>query len=140
MAINLTQFNFQEDLTSQTFNQKLTEIQTHLNNLSSANERLIRENQELRQLLNNKVNKVTVYSLNELSVTDLQNGGFEHNYETTTTKSNELGLGAGIWHIKYFKYVPSEGYGFQIALPVTGDRPKWRKAGGKVFQSWNLLS
>ena len=60
MAINLTKFNFQEDLTSQTFNQKLTEIQTHLNNLSSANERLIRENQELRQLLNNKVEKSNI--------------------------------------------------------------------------------
>ncbi|MGP1569053.1 MAG: hypothetical protein ACTTHM_10045 [Peptoanaerobacter stomatis] len=69
----------------------------------------------------------------------MQNGGFEHNYETTTNKANEIGLGSGIWHIKYFKYVSVEGYGFQIALPVTGDVPKWRKAWGNEFKTWQNL-
>ena len=146
MGYEITKFNFQDDLASALFNAKFQEIETYLNNIKEElknvkekNTEIEKENQKLKEQLDNKVDKVTVYSLNQLSVQDLQNGGFEHNYETTTNKASEIGLGSGIWHIKYLKYVSAEGYGFQIALPVTGDVPKWRKAWGNEFKAWQNL-
>ena len=137
--------NLKQDITNltgqlQQLNQSVSSLTQSLNqNISNLTQQLNQNVSNLTQRLDNKVDKVTVYSLNQLSVQDLQNGGFEHNYETTTNKASEIGLGSGIWHIKYLKYVSAEGYGFQIALPVTGDVPKWRKAWGNEFKAWQNL-
>ena len=130
--IEITKFKPSDRASAEVFNKRLEEIETYIKNV-------VEENKALKKQLDNKVDKVTVYSINQLSVQDLQNGGFEHNYETTTNKASEIGLGSGIWHIKYLKYVSAEGYGFQIALPVTGDVPKWRKAWGNEFKAWQNL-
>lgn len=61
MAINLEKWNIQEDLTSQNFNRRLLELETHMSNIVS---RLESENQQLRQQLNNKVDLITTKSFN----------------------------------------------------------------------------
>ena len=63
MPINLERWKNQEDLTSQNFNRRLLELETHFNSLAEKNTKLEEENEELKKLLDNKVEKTdkTVY-------------------------------------------------------------------------------
>ena len=60
MAIELERWKNQEDLTSQNFNRRLLELETHFNSLVEKNTKLEEENKELKKLLDNKVDKNTI--------------------------------------------------------------------------------
>ena len=57
MAIELERWKNQEDLTSQNFNRRLLELETHFNSLVEKNTKLEEENTKLKELLDNKVDK-----------------------------------------------------------------------------------
>ena len=58
MAIELERWKNQEDLTSQNFNRRLLELETHFNSLVEKNTKLEEENKKLKEQLNNKVEKI----------------------------------------------------------------------------------
>jgi hypothetical protein len=74
MPINLERWKNQEDLTSQNFNRRLLELETHFNSLAEKNTKLEEENTNLKKLLDNKVEKTdkTVYKkLQDVQGTDV---------------------------------------------------------------------
>lgn len=57
MAIKLERWKNQEDLTSQNFNRRLTELETHFNSLTEKNTKLEEENRKFKEQLDNKADK-----------------------------------------------------------------------------------
>ena len=64
MGYEITKFNFQDDLASASFNAKFKEVETYLNNIEEGlktvkekNTEIEKENQKLREQLDNKVEK-----------------------------------------------------------------------------------
>ena len=67
MGYEITKFNFQDDLASALFNAKFQEIETYLNNIEEElktvkekNTEIEKENQKLKEQLDNKVDKNTI--------------------------------------------------------------------------------
>ena len=82
MPINLERWKNQEDLTSQNFNRRLIELETHFNSLVEKNTKLEEENTELKKLLDNKVdinihlnNNTDFNTLTEIGAYSISVGG-----------------------------------------------------------------
>lgn len=136
MAINLEKWHIQEDLTSENFNKRLIELETHMNNIVS---RLESENQQLKQQLNNKVE---VFSVNSINIDILNNANYSNNYETDTNLGKQMGLSVEWVRIKYFKHTNPGviGYGSQIAIPFEGGASLgvfYRNSTGNAWGAWN---
>ena len=115
MAINLERWKNQEDLTSQNFNKRLIELENQINNIIS---RLENENQQLKQRLNDKVER---HILHKLKIKDLNNANFSYNYETDTSEGRQMGLPTDWAFIKFFKHSNNNGYCTQIAYKLASN-------------------
>lgn len=143
MGYEITKFNFKSELASASFNAKFEEIETFLNNISSEVDALREENKQLKQQLNNKVER---HILHQLKIKDLNNANFSYNYETDTSEGRQMGLPTDWAFIKFFKHSNNNGYCTQIAYKLassveTADNAdmwmcKMRISDGEIWKPW----
>ena len=147
MGYEITKFNFKSELASASFNAKFEEIETFLNNISSEVDALREENKQLKQQLNNKVER---HILHQLKIKDLNNANFPYNYETDTSEGRQMGLPTDWAFIKFFKHSNNNGYCTQIAYKLassieTADNAdmwmcKMRISDGEIWKPWVVFN
>ena len=131
MGMELTRYEFKDELTSANLNAKQSEIQNYLNQAQEA----VNKAQALIDNLNTKVaqntsdvgiiyqrlnDKVERKPLNTLSVEDLNNANFPYSYETNTNYGIDMGLPSRWVHVKYFRHDGNNGHGTQVAYKLIG--------------------
>ena len=82
--------------------------------------------------------------LYKLTVNDMNNPNFPYPYMTTVqnVESGPLGLVANFWyHLLYFRHWDNNGYGAQLAIPLTNDNAPmaWRNSIGTGWLPWKTV-
>ncbi|OON96016.1 MAG: hypothetical protein ATN36_06635 [Epulopiscium sp. Nele67-Bin005] len=88
-------------------------------------------------------NYIRSFTDNTLSDEDLQNNNFPYPYVTMVpAAATKLGLPVNsYYHVCYYRHYHGNGYGFQIAYPLSHDGDvMYRRSGGTNWGSWKQLS
>ena len=90
---------------------------------------------------NKHANEFVQMPKNGLSITDLNNANYPEAYRSEVSESDSISLGlpSGVWAIDYYRHLDNNGYGFQVAFPLTNSNqnlPRWRSSVGTTWNNW----
>lgn len=130
MGIELTRYEFKDELTSANLNAKQVEIQNYLNQAQEAvnkvqglidnlNTKTIQSSSDILNIYKKIDTKIERKPLNTLSVEDLNNANFPYPYEASTSQGHMMGLPSPWVYLKYFRHDSNDGHGLQIAYKLS---------------------